>query len=60
MQVNRSSLLVKEEVGVTETSNGTNGAAHVPLTDTIALPSAHSSDSDEEGGATDDPMTCES
>ncbi|XP_062335129.1 serine/arginine repetitive matrix protein 1 isoform X2 [Osmerus eperlanus] len=55
--VNRSSLLVQEEVCVTQNSNGANGVAHVPLTDTIAPPSDHSSDSDEEGGATDDPMT---
>ncbi|XP_058484156.1 TRIO and F-actin-binding protein isoform X2 [Solea solea] len=55
--VNRSSLLVPEQVTSPQEVNGTNGRAELPVTDAIK-PAEPSSDSDEEdGGDTDDPST---
>uniref|UniRef100_A0A3P8S0N0 Polyhomeotic homolog 3 n=1 Tax=Amphiprion percula TaxID=161767 RepID=A0A3P8S0N0_AMPPE len=55
--VNRSSLLVPDQVTKPQEVNGTNGRAALPVTDTIK-PTEHSTDSDEEdGGDTDDPGT---
>lgn len=55
VQVNRSSLLVPEQVTKPQEVNGTNGRAALPVTDTIKQ-AEHSTDSDEEdGGDTDDP-----
>ncbi|KAG7525790.1 polyhomeotic 3 [Solea senegalensis] len=55
--VNRSSLLVPEQVTSPQEVNGTNGRAELPVTDAIK-PAEPSSDSDEEdGGDTDDPGT---
>ncbi|XP_029384929.1 polyhomeotic-like protein 3 isoform X1 [Echeneis naucrates] len=54
--VNRSSLLVPEQVAKPQEVNGTNGRAALPVTD-VMKPSEHSTDSDEEGGDTDDPGT---
>uniref|UniRef100_A0A3Q2W6X0 Nascent polypeptide-associated complex subunit alpha, muscle-specific form-like n=1 Tax=Haplochromis burtoni TaxID=8153 RepID=A0A3Q2W6X0_HAPBU len=53
--VNRSSLLVPEQVPKPQEVNGTNGKAALPVTETIKQ-TEHSTDSDEEeGGDTDDP-----
>ncbi|KAM4606050.1 polyhomeotic-like protein 3 isoform 1-T2 [Polymixia lowei] len=53
--VNRSSLLVQEQVSKPPEVNGTNGREASPVTD---KQTEHSTDSeDEEGGATDDPGT---
>ncbi|XP_070784170.1 polyhomeotic-like protein 3 [Enoplosus armatus] len=53
--VNRSSLLVPEQVAKPQEVNGTNGKAALPVTDTLKQ-AEHSTDSDvEEGGDTDDP-----
>ncbi|XP_034427570.1 polyhomeotic-like protein 3 isoform X2 [Hippoglossus hippoglossus] len=55
--VNRSSLLVPEQVTTPQEVNGTNGRAALPVTDTPKQ-AEHSTDSDEEdGGDTDDPGT---
>ncbi|XP_067343128.1 polyhomeotic-like protein 3 isoform X2 [Channa argus] len=55
--VNRSSLLVPEQVAKPQEVNGTNGSAPLPVPDPIK-PTEHSTDSDEEeGGDTDDPGT---
>lgn len=57
LQVNRSSLLVPEQVTKPQEVNGTNGRAALPVTDTRKQ-ADHSTDSDEdEGGDTDDPGT---
>ncbi|KAM6900101.1 polyhomeotic-like protein 3 [Xenentodon cancila] len=53
--VNRSSLLVPDQVTTPQEVNGTNGRAPFPVTDTTKQ-AEHSTDSDEdEGGDTDDP-----
>ncbi|XP_008296832.1 polyhomeotic-like protein 3 [Stegastes partitus] len=55
--VNRSSLLVPEQVTKPQEVNGTNGRAALPVTETIKQ-TEHSTDSDEEeGGDTDDAGT---
>nr|XP_019965093.1 PREDICTED: polyhomeotic-like protein 3 isoform X1 [Paralichthys olivaceus]XP_019965094.1 PREDICTED: polyhomeotic-like protein 3 isoform X1 [Paralichthys olivaceus] len=55
--VNRSSLLVPEQVSRPQEVNGTNGRAALPVTDTPKQ-AEHSTDSDEEEGCdTDDPGT---
>lgn len=60
IQVNRSSLLVPEQVTKPQEVNGTNGRALLPVTDTIKQ-TEHSTDSDEdEGGDTDDAGTSKS
>ncbi|XP_029979238.1 polyhomeotic-like protein 3 isoform X2 [Sphaeramia orbicularis] len=52
--VNRSSLLVPDQVTKPQEVNGTNGKAPPPVTD-ATKPTEHSTDSDEEeGGDTDD------
>ncbi|CAI5671077.1 unnamed protein product [Oreochromis niloticus] len=52
--VNRSSLLVPEQVPKPQEVNGTNGKAALPVTETIKQ-TEHSTDSEEEeGGDTDD------
>lgn len=52
--VNRSSLLVPEQVAKPQEVNGTNGKAALPVTETLKQ-AEHSTDSDvEEGGDTDD------
>ncbi|XP_044032005.1 polyhomeotic-like protein 3 isoform X2 [Siniperca chuatsi] len=52
--VNRSSLLVPEQVAKPQEVNGTNGKAALPVTDTLKQ-AEHSTDSDvEEGGDTGD------
>lgn len=54
VQVNRSSLLVPEQVAKPQEVNGTNGKAALPVTETLKQ-AEHSTDSDvEEGGDTDD------
>lgn len=57
VQVNRSSLLVPEQVTKPREVNGTNGNAESPATETVKQQAEHSTDSDEEGGDTDDPGT---
>ncbi|XP_026161482.1 polyhomeotic-like protein 3 isoform X2 [Mastacembelus armatus] len=55
--VNRSSLLVPEQVTKPQEANGTNGKTSLPVMDTVKQ-SVHSTDSDEEeGGDADDPGT---
>ena len=55
MQVNRSSLLVPEQVTKPQQVNGTNGKAALPVTDATKQPE-HSTDSEqEEAGDTEDP-----
>lgn len=57
-QVNRSSLLVPEQVAKPQEVNGTNGKAELPVTDAVKQ-AEHSTDSEEEeeeeAGDTDDP-----
>lgn len=54
VQVNRSSLLVPEQVTKPQEVNGTNGKAALPVTDTIKQ-AEHSTDSEQEdAGDTDD------
>lgn len=54
-QVNRSSLLVPEQVTKPQEVNGTNGSAVLPVMDAVKQ-TEYSTDSDEEeGGDTDDP-----
>lgn len=54
VQVNRSSLLVPEQVTKTQELNGTNGSSALPVMDTVKQ-TEHSTDSDEEEGVdTDD------
>ena len=56
-QVNRSSLLVPEQVVKPQEVNGTNGRTPLPATEPTTQ-AEHSTDSDEEeGGDTDDPGT---
>lgn len=57
LQVNRSSLLLPEQVAKPQEVNGTNGKAALPEADALKQ-TEHSTDSDEEeGGDTDDPGT---
>lgn len=56
--VNRSSLLVPEQVTKPQEVNGTNGKAALPVTQCETNKQAEpSTDSEEEGGDTDDPGT---
>ncbi|XP_054622029.1 polyhomeotic-like protein 3 isoform X2 [Dunckerocampus dactyliophorus] len=55
--VNRSSLLLPQQAAQPQEVNGTNGkAALLPVTE-ASEPAEHSSDSDEEGGDTDETTT---
>lgn len=55
-QVNRSSLLVPEQVTKPQEVNGTNGKAALPIADAAAKGAEHSSDSEQdEAGDTDEP-----
>lgn len=59
-QVNRSSLLVPEQVTKPPEVNRTNGSAVLPVLDAVKQ-TEYSTDSDEEeGGDTDDPGTSKS
>ncbi|XP_030612133.1 polyhomeotic-like protein 3 isoform X2 [Archocentrus centrarchus] len=55
--VNRSSLLVPEQVAKPQEVNGTNGKAALPVTDTIKQTEQSTDSDEEEGGDTDDPGT---
>lgn len=60
VQVNRSSLLVPEQVAKPQQVNGTNGKAALPVTEATKQPE-HSTDSEqEEAGDTDDPANSKS
>lgn len=55
-QVNRSSLLVPEQVTKPQEVNGTNGKVALPITDAAAKRAEHSTDSEQdEAGDTDEP-----
>ncbi|XP_035527026.1 polyhomeotic-like protein 3, partial [Morone saxatilis] len=53
--VNRSSLLVPEQVTKPQEVNGTNGKAALPVTDTIKQAEPSTDSEQEEAGDTDDP-----
>ncbi|XP_068160157.1 LOW QUALITY PROTEIN: polyhomeotic-like protein 3 [Antennarius striatus] len=55
--VNRSSLLVPEEVTKQQEVNGTNGKAVLPVTDPLKEPDQSTDSEQEEGGDTGEPVT---
>lgn len=55
MQVNRSSLLVPEQVTKPQEVNGTNGKAALPVTDTVKEAEVSTDSEQDEAGDTDDP-----
>lgn len=59
-QVNRSSLLVPEQVAKPQEVNGTNGSAALPVMDTVKQTEYSTESDEEEGGDTDDPGTSKS
>lgn len=56
-QVNRSSLLVPEQVTKPQEVNGTNGSAALPVADPVNQTEPSTDSEEEEGGDTDDPGT---
>lgn len=58
-QVNRSSLLVPEQVTKPQEVNGTNGKAALPETDAVKQAEHSTESEEEEAGDTDDPGNSE-